>query len=147
MEALEQCRTEALGGPVYPGLEGGALASSAQAGTNRHGPTGHQAEARPGLEPPRELRLPGPSFLLTVTRPEARRPGARSQQPLIDHLRVQTAAATLKARAPHSLGGQSGRGGVLPPWTRELAAQPPLPSLVPGGALSPDGSTGLSPPL
>lgn len=35
--------------------------------------------------------------------------------------------------------------GVLHPWTRDLASHPPVPDLVPGGALSPEGVQGLSP--
>lgn len=46
---------------------------------------------------------------------------------------------------PNPGGGQSGRLGGLHPWSRELASHPPVHSLVPGGALAPDGSTGLSP--
>jgi Putative transposase len=36
-------------------------------------------------------------------------------------------------------------GGVLHPWPRDLASHPPGHSLVPGGALSPEGSQGFSP--
>jgi len=37
-------------------------------------------------------------------------------------------------------------GGVRHTWTRDRASHPPLHSIVPGGALSLDGSTGLTPP-
>jgi Putative transposase/Transposase zinc-binding domain len=147
MEAIEQCRTEALGGHVYQCMECGALAYSYHACKNRHCPTGQNAEATPWLETPRELLLPVPYFLVTFTLPEELRPVARSQQHLIDHLLFQTSAATLKALAldPHYLGGQIGMVGVLHTWTREMAYHPQIHYLVPGGALSPDGSTWLSP--
>jgi putative transposase len=82
-----------------------------------------------------------------LTLPEELRPVARSQQHLIDNLLFQTSAATLKALAldPHDLGGQIGMVGVLHTWTRDMAYHPHIHDLVPGGALSPDGLTWLSP--
>jgi hypothetical protein len=148
MAAIDHCRTEALGGHVYQGLACGALEYREHSCKHRHWPTGQPAEATPGLEKPRELRLPGPDCLVPLTRPEDLRPVARSQPRLIYHLLVQTSAATLqtRAQAPHYLGGQIGMVGVLHTWTREMAYHPHSQSLVPGGARSPDGSTGLSPP-
>jgi hypothetical protein len=63
------------------------------------------------------------------------------------NLLFQTSAAALKALAldPKYLGGQIGMVGVLHPWTRDLAYHPHIHYLVPGGALSPDGSTWLAP--
>lgn len=46
---------------------------------------------------------------------------------------------------PSDLGGQSGMLGVLHTWTRDRASHPHVHDLVPGGALSPDGSTWLAP--
>jgi hypothetical protein len=142
MKAIEQCRTEALGGHVYPCMECGALEYSYHACKNRHGPKCHNAEATPWLEKPRERLLPVPYVLVTFTLPEELRPGARSQQPLIYHLLFQTSAATLKALAldPHYLGGQIGMVGVLHTWTRDMAYHPHVHDLVLGGALSPQGS-------
>ena len=63
------------------------------------------------------------------------------------NLLFQTSSAALKALAldPKYLGGPLGLVGVLHPWTREMAYHPPIHSLVPGGALAPDGSTWLTP--
>jgi hypothetical protein len=60
---------------------------------------------------------------------------------------LQTAAAAWQARALDAtpLGSQSGMGGVLHPWTRARASQPPVQARVPAGALSPDGAPWLSP--
>ncbi len=60
---------------------------------------------------------------------------------------LQTSAAALQALALDAkhLGGQIGMVGVLHPWTREMAYHPHVHSLVPAGALSPDGSQWLSP--
>jgi hypothetical protein len=53
----------------------------------------------------------------------------------------------LKALAldPPFLGGQLGMVGVLHTWTRDMAYPPHVHYLVPGGALSPQGSPWLSP--
>jgi hypothetical protein len=145
--ALAHGRTDALGGQGAPGLACGALADRSPAGTTRPCPTGHQAEATPGLDKPRERRLPVPAVLVTCPRPADRRPVARAQPPRLATRRFQPSAAPLTALAlaPHALGGQLGRGGVLPPGTRERAEPPPLPERVPGGALSPNGAPGLAP--
>ena len=61
--------------------------------------------------------------------------------------RLFQSAAALKALAldPKDLGGHLGLVGVLHTWTREMVSHPHVHSLVPGGALSPDGSTWRTP--
>jgi DNA-directed RNA polymerase subunit M/transcription elongation factor TFIIS len=147
MEAIEQCRTEALGGQVYQCMACGEPEYSYHSCQNRHCPKCHTDEATQWLEKPRELLLPVPSCLVTFTLPEELRPVARSQQKRIDNLLFQTSAAALKvlAMAPPYLGGQIGMVGVLHTWTRAMAYHPHIPSLVPGGAPSPQGSPWLSP--
>jgi len=63
------------------------------------------------------------------------------------NLLFQTSAAALQTLAldPHYLGGQIGMMGVLHTWTRDLAYHPHVHYLVPGGALSPEGSQWFSP--
>jgi len=72
---------------------------------------------------------------------------ARAHQHCLDTLLFQTAAAALQALAldPRSLGGQLGMVGVLHTWPRDLASHPHVHSLVPSGALAPEGLHGLSP--
>jgi hypothetical protein len=147
MEAMEHCRTEALGGPLSQCTACGALEYSSPSCQNRHGPTcQHEATTR-WLEQQRALLLPVSYFLVTFTLPEERRPVARSHPHCLSNLLFQTSAAALQALTldPHDLGGQSGMVGVLQTWTRDLASHPPVHSLVPGGALSPEGSQWLSP--
>ena len=148
LEAIAPCRPEARGGPVSQGTAGGALAYSEHACTKRHCPTGPKAAATPGVEPQRALLLPVPSVLVTLPWPAARRPVARSHQTRLSTRRVQTSARALQALAldPTYRGGPRGMVGVLHPWTRQMGYHPPRPSLVPGGALAPDGSTWLTPP-
>ena len=94
------------------------------------------------------MLLPIPSFLLTFPLPAPLRPVARSHQKCIDNLLLQTSAAALKKLAldPSYLVGQIGMLGGLHTWTRDMASHPHVHDLVPGGALSPDGSTWLAPP-
>lgn len=147
LAAIEPCRTEALGGPVSQGTACGALEDSSHACKHRHGPTCQHDAATPWVATQRALLLPVPYFLVTFTLPEERRPVARSHQTLLYTLLFQTSARALQALAldPTYLGGQLGRVGVLHTWTREMAYHPHIHSLVPGGALSPDGSTWLTP--
>jgi hypothetical protein len=147
MEAIEQCRTEALGGHVYQCAECTELEYSYHSCKNRHCPKCQNEATTRWLERQRALLLPVPYFLVTFTLPEALRSVARSHQKLMYNLLFQTSAAALQALAldPHYLGGQIGMVGVLHTWTRDLAYHPHVHYLVPGGALSPEGSQWLSP--
>ena len=148
MAAIEQCRTEALGGHVYQCTECGDLEYSYHSCKNRHCPKCQNDEATRWREQQRALLLPVPYFLVTFTLPEALRPVARSHQQCLYTLLFQTSAAALQALAldPKYLGGQIGLVGVLHTWTRELAYHPHVHYLVPGGALSLDASQWLFPP-
>jgi hypothetical protein len=123
MKAIEQGRTEALGGHLSQGADCGALEYSSHSWKNRHCPTCQHASTTRWLEQQQALRLPVPSFLVTFTLPAALRPVACTHQHCLYTLLLQTSAAALQALAldPHSLGGQSGMLGVLHTWTRELA--------------------------
>lgn len=147
MEAIEQCRTEALGGHLYQCAACGELEYSYHSCKNRHCPKCQNDAATRWLETQRDLLLPVPYFLVTFTLPEELRPVARSHQHCLYNLLFQTSAAALQALAldPHYLGGQLGMVGVLHTWTRDLAYHPHVHYLVPGGALSPEGARWLSP--
>jgi hypothetical protein len=147
MEAIEHCRTEALGGHVSQCTACGELEYSYHSCKNRHCPKCQNDAATQWLETQRALLLPVPYFLVTFTLPEELRPVARSHQTLLYTLLFQTSARALQALAldPKYLGGQLGMVGVLHTWTREMAYHPHIHYLVPGGALSPDGSTWLTP--
>ena len=147
MQAIARCRTEALGGHVSQCPACGDLEDSDHSCKNRHCPTCQNEAATHWLEQQRMLLLPVPYFLVTFTLPEERRPLARSHQILMDNLLFQTSAAALHTLAldPHDLGGQIGMVGVLHTWTRDLASHPHSHDLVPGGALSPEGSQWFSP--
>ncbi len=147
MQAIERCRTEALGGHVYQCPACGDLEYSYHSCKNRHCPKCQHEAATHWLAQQRALLLPVPYFLVTFTLPEELRPLARSHQRLMSNVLFQTSAAALQTLAldPHYLGGQIGMVGVLHTWTRDLAYHPHVHYLVPGGALSPEGSQWFSP--
>ena len=146
-QAIAQCRTAALGGHVSQGADGEARAYSSHACKHRHGPTCQHDDTTRWLDKQRPLLLPVPYVLVPFPLPEARRPVARSHQKCVSNLLFQTSAAALQALALDAtyLGGPIGMLGVLPTWTRAMASQPHGHSLVPGGALSPDGARWLFP--
>lgn len=147
MEAIEQCRTAALGGHLYQCTACGELEYSYHSCKNRHCPKCQNEAAARWLEQQRALLLPVPYFLVTFTLPEELRPVARSHQHRLYNLLFQSSAAALQALAgdPHYLGGQIGMVGVLHTWTRDMAYHPHVHDLVPAGALSPEGSQWFSP--
>jgi Putative transposase/Transposase zinc-binding domain len=147
MAAIEQCRTEALGGHLYQCAACGELEYSYHSCKNRHCPKCQNAATTRWLAQQRTLLLPVPYFLVTFTLPEALRPVVRSHQHCLYNLLFQTSAAALQALTldTHYLGGQIGMVGGLHTWTRDLAYHPHVHYLVPGGALSPEGSQWRSP--
>jgi Putative transposase/Transposase zinc-binding domain len=147
MTAIEQCRTEALGGHLYQCPDCGALEYSYHSCKNRHCPKCQHEATTHWLEQQRRLLLPVPYLLVTFALPEALRPVARAPQRCLYNLLFQTSAAALQTLAldPHYLGGQSGMVGVLHTWPRDLAYHPHVQYLVPGGGLSSEGTQWLSP--
>jgi hypothetical protein len=136
MRAIEQCRTEALGGQVYrcPNCE--QLQYSYHSCRNRHCPKCQHENAQRWLEKQQDLLLRVPYFLLTFTLPSGFHEVARSHQSLLYDLlfKMSAAAAQQLAQDPRWIGGQLGMVGVLHTWGRNLAYHPHIHYLVPGGA-------------
>jgi hypothetical protein len=136
MRAIEQCRTEALGGQVYrcPNCE--QVQYSYHSCRNRHCPKCQNENAQAWLEKQQALLLPVPYFLLTFTLPASFNEAARSHQRLLyDQLFKTSAAATQQlAQEARWIGGQVGLVGVLHTWGRNLAYHPHIHYLVPAGA-------------
>ena len=145
MAAIEQCRTEALGGHIYTCPGCATVRYSYHSCRNRHCPTCQQGQAQAWLLRQHELLLPVPYFLVTFTLPAALRPVARQHQRRIYALLFRSSAAALQQLAadPRFLGGQIGMVGVLQTWTRDLRYHPHVHYLVPAGALAPTGTSWL----
>src|SRR3990172_7298046 len=143
MRAIEQCRTEALGGQVYTCSQCDQVQYRYHSCRNRHCPKCQHEQAQQWLEKQRELLLPVPYFLLPFPLPAALRPLARQQQKLFYHLlfRASAAATQQLARDPRFIGGQIGLVGVLHTWTRDLRYHPHVHYLAPAGGLAAEGQT------
>ena len=142
MAALEQCRTEALGGHVYSCPACGTTRYHYHSCRNRHCPTCQQGQAQRWLAQQQALLLPVPYFLVTFTLPAHLRSLARQEQRRIYALLFRSSATALQQLAadPRFLGGQIGMVGVLQTWTRDLRYHPHIHYLVPAGALAADGA-------
>ncbi len=145
MAAIEQCRTEALGGHVYTCPDCAMVRYCYHSCRNRHCPTCQQGQTQAWLTQQQDLLLPVPYFLVTFTLPAQLRSLARQQQRRIYALLFRSSATALQQLAadPRFLGGQIGMVGVLQTWTRDLRYHPHIHYLVPAGALAPDGASWL----
>jgi len=145
MRAIEQCRTEALGGQVYRCPDCEQVQYSYHSCRNRHCPKCQNENAEHWLEQQQDLLLPVPYFLLTFTLPAGFNEVTRSHQSLIYDLFFKTSAAATQqlAQDPRFVGGRIGMVGVLHTWGRNLAYHPHIHYLVPAGGLANAGSTWL----
>ena len=135
MWAIENCRTETLGGQVYSCSACEEMRYVYHYCRNRHCPKCQHERTQEWLDLQRDLLLPVPYFMLTFTLPEELRQLARQNQKLFYHALFQASAkATQKlAQDPRFIGGQIGMVGVLHTWTRNLIFHPHVHYLVPGG--------------
>jgi hypothetical protein len=143
MRAIEQCRTEALGGQVYRCAACDETRYSYHSCRNRHCPKCQHQLAEDWLQLQRELLLPVPYFLLTFTLPAELRQLASQNQKCIYNLlfRASAQATQQLAQDPRFVGGQIGMVGVLHTWSRKLDYHPHVHYLVPGGGWSVDRQT------
>jgi hypothetical protein len=146
LHAIEQCRTEALGGHLYACPACGSKRYSYHSCRNRHCPTCQQDAAQDWLSSQQELLLPVPYFLVTFTLPAELRDVAYRHQRVVYNLlfRASSAALIELARDARFLGATIGLIGVLQTWTRDLRYHPHVHYLVPGGGLAEDGQSWIT---
>jgi hypothetical protein len=121
MTAIEQCRTEALGGHVYYCEACDETLYSYHSCKNRHCPKCQNEHAQQWLLRQQELLLSTPYFMVTFTLPADLKQLARSNQKTVYNILFRTSAAALRqwhlpqqlARDPRFVGGQIGMVGVL----------------------------------
>lgn len=145
MRAIENCRTEALGGQLYGCYSCQEFQYSYHSCRNRHCPKCQHELTQNWLEVQKELLLPVPYFMLTFTLPSELRELVRRNPKLMYSLLFQASAQSAQklAKDPRFVGGQIGLVGVLHTWTRNLIHHPHVHYLAPGGGLSTDGQTWL----
>jgi len=141
LQAIQQCRTAALGGQVYGCTDCGQLQYSYHSCGDRHCPKCQGQRTERWLQQQRGRLLPCPYFLLTFTLPSELRALARSHQKLVYGWLLQAAAASLQKLCadPRWLGAQPALLGVLHTWTRAMLYHPHAHFLVSAGGLSADG--------
>ena len=147
LQAIQLCRTTALGGQVYGCEQCGALHYSYHSCGNRHCPKCHGQQTQRWLEQQRTRLLPCPYYLLTFTLPPQLRTPARSHQKLVYGLLLNAAAASVQKLCadPQWLGAQVSLMGVLHTWTRAMLYHPHAHFLVSAGGLSFDGQRWMPP--
>ena len=144
MNAIERCRTAALGGHVAR-CENGACGHTVIAYNscrNRHCPKCQGAAARDWLEDRKAELLPVPYFHVVYTLPAPIADLAYTNKAVIyDILMKASAETTLTIAADKKrLGARIGITSVLHTWGSAMTHHPHVHMIVPGGGLSDDGT-------
>jgi len=143
LQAMSACRTGELGTVVYECVSCGRRHAIDRSCGDRHCPTCQQGKTKAWLEKQSAQLLPCPYFLLTFTLPQALRQFVRSHQRVGYAALFAASSEALKQLAadPKHLGSRRcGFFGVLHTWGRTLDYHPHVHYVVPGGALSEDGT-------
>ncbi len=142
LQAIEQCRTAALGGHVEVCERCGTEQLSYNSCRTRHCPKCQGAARAKWLTAEQAFLLPVPYFHVVFTLPHLLNPLVRVNPRALYTLLFQTVARTLRqfARAPHHLGAELGITAVLHTWGQTLTEHIHVHCIVTGGGLSPDGS-------
>ena len=148
MSAIERCRTAVLGGHVAR-CENQKCAHTIIAYNscrNRHCPKCQGAAAREWLAERETELLPVPYFHVVYTLPAAIADIAYQNKAVIYDLLFKASAETTLTSAadPKHLGACIGFMSVLHTWGSALTHHPHVHMVVPGGGLSPDGSTWIA---
>jgi hypothetical protein len=146
LRAIIACRTGQLGTVVYTCSKCGRTHAMGRSCGNRHCPTCQQDKTRNWLEKQTDRLLPCPYFLLTFTLPAELRTFVRSHQRIAYAALFEASSSAIQTLAadPKYVGSpRMGFFGVLHTWGRTLEYHPHVHYVVPGGAVSEDGSKWL----
>jgi len=143
MGAIEACRTAALGGHVARCSDCSHTAISYNSCRNRHCPKCQAGAAREWLAARAADLLPVAYFHVVFTLPAPVAAIAFQNKAVVYASLFEAAAATLKTIAadPKHLGAEIGATMVLHTWGQTLTHHPHVHCIVPGGGLSPDGTS------
>ena len=140
MEAIEKCRTTALGGHVDQCDHCGHIEISYNSCRNRNCPKCRGSQRSAWVDA-RELELlPIQYFHLVFTLPDTLLPLARYHPEVLYDLLLRTAAETLQTFAQNRWDGKLGIILVLHTWGQTLNDHPHVHGIVTGGVLKNDGS-------
>src|SRR3989441_739349 len=142
MQAIETCRTAALGGHRETCDTCGAERLAYNSCRNRHFPKCQTLAKERRLTARRAELLPVEYFHVVFTLPHALNALAQGNPRVLYTLLFRTVAATLTtfARDPRHLGGELGGTAILHTWGQNLSQHLHLHCVVPGGALHQDGT-------
>ena len=140
---LTSCRTASLGGHVEACNRCGYQQIAYNSCRNRHCPKCQATEAARWVEARAAELLPVEYFHVVFTLPAALGPLALRNPRVVYDLLFRTVAKTLLqiAADPRHLGAEIGFLAVLHTWGQNLQHHPHVHCVVPGGGLSPDGSS------
>jgi putative transposase/transposase-like zinc-binding protein len=142
LNAIERCRTAALGGELYQCDSCNAQRYVYHSCRNRHCPKCQTRAKERWLEARRAELLPVPYYHLVFTLPHELNPLARHAPRQIYAMLFATASATLIefGRNPRWLGGDIAATLVLHTWGQTLSQHLHVHCLIAAGALSEDGA-------
>ena len=141
LNALQVCRTAALGGHILKCKECGAVENRYNSCRNRHCPKCQQiAKQRWIMEREREL-LDVPYFHIVFTLPHELNPLAKKYPKEVYNalFRASWQSIDTFARDPKHIGAKTGMTSVLHSWGQQLSLHPHLHCIVPGGGINPQG--------
>jgi hypothetical protein len=141
MQAIETCRTAALGGAVEWCDHCQHTRIVYRSCRNRHCPKCQGLARERWIQQRTAELLPVPYFHVVFTVPEQIAAVAFYNKDAVYAILFRTVAETLLtiARDPQHLGAEIGFFAVLHTWGQNLLLHPHLHCVVPGGGLSPDG--------
>ena len=146
MSAIEACRTEALGGHVAACTKCNHQHIAYNSCKNRHCPKCQGPAARDWMAARAEDLLPVEYFHVVFTLPSEIARIAYWNKKAIYGLLFKASAETVMTIAadPKRLGARVGMTSVLHTWGSALTHHPHVHMIVPGGGLSPDGTSWVS---
>jgi Putative transposase/Transposase zinc-binding domain len=140
LQAIQNCRTAALGGHRYQRAQCGREHFVPHACRNRHCPPCQGAQAIDWLERQSAALLPIPYFHLVFTLPHALNPLIRQNRRALFDLLFGAATQTLQEFGRQKLKAQIGITAVLHTWGQTLVDHYHLHGIVTGGGLALDDS-------
>jgi hypothetical protein len=146
MSAIEACRTEALGGHVAGCAKCGHHHIAYNSCKNRHCPKCQGPAARDWMAARAEDLLPVEYFQVVFTLPTEIAQIAYWNKKAVYDLLFRASAETVMTIAadPKRLGARIGMTAVLHTWGSALTHHPHIHMIVPGGGLSPEGSSWIA---